>query len=55
MSKKKFIILTDIYVHLNNIKKFRPHLKGNTARLHDNDQLVNAVWGYNHCLFWESY
>jgi hypothetical protein len=24
-------------------------------RLHDNDQLVNAVLGNNRCLFWESY
>jgi hypothetical protein len=25
-----------------------------TVRLHDNNQLINAVWGNNRCLFWET-
>jgi hypothetical protein len=36
-------VLTSSQVRINNIYEFSPYRKENTTRLHDNDQLVNAV------------
>jgi hypothetical protein len=41
--------------HVNNILEFSRYRKENATLHHYKDQLVNAVWGNNRCLLWESY
>jgi len=50
-SSTQYTHLLKTNVYLNYIEKFSSYLTENTIYVHYKDQIFNAVWVNNHCIF----